>query len=177
MVDRKMMDPAPVDVGARFSHRHDAEAALKQLEEQAGVAPAQVEIVSGDGRLRRARSLESRGARTALVRWHAILGLLGLALGVLLWIFARYAAVPVFLALPTLMLFVSAAFGAVAGLFIGGLLSIRPGKGWLATAVRDDARAGHYPVVVHATSLNQAREVQDVLVRAKGDPYLGGLPT
>ncbi|NHA14766.1 hypothetical protein [Thioalkalivibrio sp. XN279] len=173
MKDKVAIDPAPVDVGARFRSRAAAERAVRELAAQ-DIAPAQVEILEGQGHMRVARSAEKRATRTALIRWHALLGAAGLLVGALCWLFAWYARLPLVLAMPGLMLFVAVAFGVVAGLLLGGLLSIRPTKGWLAAAARDDARAGDFPVVVHATDRKQAHKAREILAAAEGDPYLFG---
>lgn len=171
MKDKVAIDPAPVDVGARFVSREAAEKAVAELE-KANIALAQVEIVDDSAGLQVARGAERRATRKALVRWHVLLGAAGAVLGMLLWLFAWYARSSLVLAMPALMLFVAAAFGAVAGLLLGGLLSLRPTKGWLAAAARDDARRGAFPVVVHATDREQARRAREVLTTADGDPYL-----
>ncbi|NGP54284.1 hypothetical protein [Thioalkalivibrio sp. XN8] len=173
MKDRVAIDPAPVDVGARFSSREAAEKAIEQLA-AANIARAQVEIVDESEGLQVARGAERRATRKALVRWHVLLGAAGAVLGILLWLFAWNARSTLVLAMPALMFFVAGAFGAVAGLLLGGLLSARPAKGLLATAAQDDARAGAFPVVVHATDREQARRAREILVAAHGDPYLIG---
>jgi hypothetical protein len=166
------MDPAPVDVGARFNSKEAAESAVQQLKSAGIVKAGQVEIVAGKGLMRAARGKESQATKTALIRWHVVLGVGGLLVGVLAWLFAWYSGAQVFLTMPVLMLFVCAAFGAIAGLLLGGLLSIRPTKGWLAVAARDDARAGRYPVIVHATDRKQAAKARKILAEADGEPYL-----
>lgn len=173
MKDKVAIDPAPVDVGARFASREAAEKAVDDLA-QANIALAQVEIVDDSAGLQVARGAERRATRKALVRWHVLLGAAGAVLGMLLWLFAWYARSSLVLAMPALMLFVAAAFGAVAGLILGGLLSLRPTKGWLAATAHDDARKGLFPVVVHATDRDQARRAREILIAADGDPYLLG---
>ena len=173
MKDTVAIDPAPVDVGARFDSRAAAKNAVERLAAQ-GIAAAQVEIVDESGEMQVARAAERRATRKALIRWHVLLGAAGLVAGVLCWLFAWYARLPLALAMPGLMLFVAAAFGAVAGLLLGGLLSMRPTKGWLAAAAHDDARAGDFPVVVHATDRDQAHRAREILAAANGDPYLFG---
>ena len=166
------MDPAPVDVGARFTSREAAEKAVQRLK-SAGITKAgQVEIVAGKGHMRAARGKEAEATKTALIRWHVALGLVGLLVGALGWLFAWSSGAAVFLSMPVLMLFVCAGFGAIAGLLLGGLLSVRPTKGWLAVAARDDARAGRYPVIVHAADRKQAAKAHEILTAADGDPYL-----
>jgi hypothetical protein len=173
MNDKVAIDPATVEVGARFASRTAAEEAVERLASE-GVALAQVEILDGEGHMQVARSVELRATRKALIRWHVLLGAAGLLLGVLLWLFAWYAESTLVLAMPLLMLFVAASFGAVAGLLLGGLLAVRPTKGWLAAAAQDDARRGDFPVVVHATDRKQAHRARQILVAAKGEPYLFG---
>jgi hypothetical protein len=173
MKDKVAIDPAPIDVGARFASRTAAEDAVGRLASE-GVALAQVEILEGDGHMHVARSAELRATRKALIRWHVLLGAAGLLLGVLLWLFAWYAESTLVMVMPMLMLFIAASFGAVAGLLLGGLLAARPTKGWLAAAAQDDARRGDFPVVVHATDRKQARRAREILVAANGDPYLFG---
>ena len=171
MKDQVAIDPAPVDVGARFKSRAAAEQAVQRLV-AVDIAPAQVEILEGEGHMQAARSVEKRATKTALIRWHVLLGAGGLLLGALCWLFAWYARLPMVLAMPGLVLFVAVAFGVVAGLLLGGFISLRPTKGWLAAAARDDARAGEFPVVVHATDRQQARKAQEILRAAEGEPYL-----
>lgn len=174
MTEQSMLDPSPQDVGARFETRDKAEAAVRRLATELGVEPARVEILDDEGRMHALRDRESRATGRALVRWHAILGGVGFGVGTVAWIFGRYAAgSAMFIAMPLLSLLVFAGFGAIGGLLVAGLLSARPGKGWLATAARDDARAGLYPVVVHAADRDQAREALDLLARSHGDPYVG----
>lgn len=173
MKDKVAIDPAPVDVGARFESREAAEKAVEQLA-AADIALAQVEILDGSGGPQVARAAERRATRKALVRWHVLLGAAGAVLGILLWLFAWNARATLVLAMPALMFFVAGAFGAVAGLLLGGLLSMRPTKGLLATAAQDDARAGAFPVLVHATDRQQAHRAREILIAAEGDPYLLG---
>jgi anti-sigma-K factor RskA len=170
--DNAAMDPAPIDVGARFTSREAAERAVRRLEAEGIAVPAQVEILAGEGRMHVARAAESRATRKALVRWHVVLGAAGLLLGTLLGIFAWYSGAPIFGSEPVLVLFVFAGFGAVAGLLLGGLFALRPPKDWIAAAARDDALAGDYPVVVHATDREQAHKARESLTRSDGEPYL-----
>lgn len=109
MKDKIAIDPAPVDVGARFSSREAAEEAVEQLA-AANIARAQVEILDGSGGLQVARGAERRATRKALVRWHVLLGAAGAVLGILLWLFAWNARSTLVLAMPALMFFVAAAF-------------------------------------------------------------------
>ena len=173
MKDTVPIDPAPVDVGARFQSRDAAKGAVERLSAH-GIPAAQVEILHGSGHMQVARGAEKRATRMALIRWHVLLGAAGFVVGVLCWLFAWYARLALALAMPALTLFVCGAFGAVAGLLLAGLLSLRPAKGWLAAKARDDARAGDFPVVVHATDRQQAHRAREILASADGDPYLIG---
>jgi hypothetical protein len=172
MKDKVSIDPAPVDVGARFDSRDSARKAVERLAAERVTAPAQVEILARDGRMRAARGAESEATRQALVRWHVLLGAAGLLLGLLAGIFAWYSGFPWFHAMPVLMLVLFTVFGTVIGLLLGGLFSARPAKAWLAAAARDDARKGAYPVIVHATDHKQARRARELLADAGGNPYL-----
>lgn len=176
MKDEVAIDPAPVDVGAKFTSMEAAERAVMRLESK-GIAAAQVEILAGDGRMHVARGVERRATRRALIRWHVLLGAAGLLLGVLLWLFAWYSGATLVLAMPALMLVIAAIFGALAGMLVAGLLALRPDKGWIAAAARDDARAGDVPVIVHATGRQQAHKAREILAQSHGDPYLAGYGT
>jgi hypothetical protein len=173
MKDKVPMDPAPIDVGARFPSRQAAEKAVERLTSAGVAAPAQVEILGGEGEMRAARAAERKATKIALVRWHVVLGSAGLVAGTLAGLFAWRSGAPIFVSMPVPMLFVAAVFGTIAGLLLGGLFAIRPAKGWLAAAARDDVRAGACPVVVHATDRQQARRAREILVESDGDPYLG----
>lgn len=172
MKSKVPVDPAPVDVGARFDSRDTAEKAVERLAAERITALAQVEILAGDGVMRAARGAEREATKKALVRWHVILGAVGLVVGLLAGIYAWSAGFQWFHTMPVLMLVILVVFGTVMGLLLGGLFSARPAKTWLAATARDDARKGAFPVIVHATDHQQARRAREVLADAGGDPYL-----
>ena len=60
-------------------------------------------------------------------------------------------------------------FGAVAGLMLGGLVSLRPDHDRYIQATRDAMAAGHTTVVVHAFSAEQRDKATELLRSIGGE--------
>lgn len=60
-------------------------------------------------------------------------------------------------------------FGAVAGLFLGGFVSLRPDHDHYIEATRDAMASGRTTVVVHAFSAAQREQAADFLRAQGGD--------
>jgi hypothetical protein len=155
-------------VAAVFAQEFTAREAARGVSAALSLTQAQVQIIT-PGEPHPGRKLEPESAgiwRTILVA-HLRLGIIGAIVGLLLFaVLYRYgpayvAASPVASALVLLF------FGAVGGLFLGGLVSLRPDHDRYVEATRDAMAAGSTTVVVHAFSAEQRAQAAEYL-RAQG---------
>lgn len=158
------------NVAALYGDRQVAQAAAERLVRTAGLQQAQVRLLSpSDARVARqeifGRALEpeQRGIWHTLLRTHAVGGVLGFALGLLVyWAFVsgNNAAV---LASPrisfTAIVFLATAFG----LMVGGFVALRPDRIALITNVRRALRSGSWAVVVHPLDDDEVERVMQML--------------
>ncbi|QSX77897.1 GlsB/YeaQ/YmgE family stress response membrane protein [Agrilutibacter solisilvae] len=110
---------------------------------------------------------ESRGIWRTIVVAHVRLGIVGAVLGALVFWGLYAMGVPFVVQSWVAALLVLIGFGAVAGLFLGGLVSLRPDHDRYVEATRDAMAAGSTTVVVHAFSAEQRARAADYL-RAQG---------
>lgn len=131
----------------------------------AGLQPAQVKLVAPDEPEPDIK-LEPEGGgiwRTIVVA-HLRLGIAGavvgaIAAGIMIW-----AGLPFVARSPMAALAVATCFGAVGGLLLGGLVSIRPDHDRYVQATHDAMAAHRTTVVVHALSHEQQQRARDFLV-------------
>lgn len=163
-------------IAAIFDSRGRAETTALRLRQAAGLSAAQIKLVgpqdtSGvvEAPLSRKLEPESSGIWHTILLAHLVTGLLGMALGALfylgLWMIGNTSVS----SHPILMLFVSLFFGAIFGLLLGGLLSLRPDHYRVMAAVRKAIKRGRWAVISHPVNHDQAREVINELHRHRVD--------
>ena len=143
-------------LAAVFTSLSAARDAASAVIAEAGLQRAQVKLIE-PGEADADIKLEPEGAgiwRTIVVA-HVRLGIAGavaglLALGLLLWL-----GVPFVAASPWAAGVVLVSFGAVAGLLLGGLVSLRPDHDRYIEAAREAMESGRTTVVVHALSAEE----------------------
>lgn len=155
-------------LAAVFDSRRAAAEAAEALIARLGLSSEQVQTIAPDEpRPGRKLEPESRGIRRTLVKSHLRLGIAGLVVGALVFAALYSAGVAMIVLSPWAALGVLLAFGATAGLMLGGLVSLRPDHDAYVGAVRDARSDGRYSVVVHAFSAEQ-RDEAETLLRARG---------
>lgn len=110
---------------------------------------------------------ESAGIWRTLLRSHAILGAAGLAAGGLVALAMVRAGWPPAGSSPGMTLLFLSMMGSFFGLIVGGLLTLRPDRGWLIAQVREASALHRWTVVAHPHSRRGATRAMRLL-RASG---------
>lgn len=151
-------------VGAAFGDEEHAQSAAAEVSKQAGIASERIRVVRPeDAGFGRKLEPESSGIARTLAKSHLTLGLTGLVLGLLIAAVLVQTDVGLFKWNPFFTVGLLGAFGAVAGLLLGGLVSLRPDHDRLFVFVRDAMRNGKWSVVVHARDHDEAHRARQVL--------------
>lgn len=157
-------------VAGVFPARAQAEQAARRLTQGSGFGAEQVEVLEpGDGDWRRADVLarkmepEERGIWSTIIRAHVLAGVIGFLLGAALCLVLWMAGQPGVRSTPGIALVAMAGFGTTFGLLAGGLLSMRPDHGRVIALVRQYLREGHWAVVAHPDTPEQAAQAENTL--------------
>lgn len=159
-------------IAAIFDSRSRAETTALRLRQAAGMSEAQIKLVGPqdtagivDAPLLRKLEPEPSGIWHTVLRAHLVTGLIGMALGAVLYLSLWLMENESVLTQPVLMLFVMLFFGMIFGLLLGGLLSLRPDHYRVMAAVRKAIKHGGWAVISHPVNNNQTREVINELQR------------
>lgn len=157
-------------VAAIFAKEATAHEVATHLRSTLQLSDAQVQVITpADRRPGRKLEPESHGIFRTIIRAHVRLGLLGAvagaaAFGVLWWM-----ELPLIVNSAVMAAAVMVAFGAVAGLMLGGLVSLRPDHDRYIIKVYDALGEGRSAVIVHAFSREQSAQARDLLKEASGE--------
>src|SRR5690606_28295086 len=176
---RTRLEPAMSDVpvtaevsnhklAAVFPDARAARAAADALCRDTGLAKAQVKVVTpGSADVAIRLEPEGGGIWRTILRAHLRLGLAGAALALVAFALLYLSGVPFVAQSPVAAALALLFFGTVAGLLLGGLVSLRPDHDRYVHATRDAMQVGRSTVVVHALSAEQNAHAADFL-RARG---------
>lgn len=153
-------------VAAVFPSEVLAREAAANVRRTLSLADAQVQVVTPrDRHPGRKIEPESHGIFRTMIQAHLKLGIVGLVAGVLVWLALRAIGIAFIVNSSALSLAVLAAFGAIAGLMLGGLITLRPDHDPYIRAVYAAMDEGRSAVIVHAYDAAQ-REAADALLKA-----------
>jgi hypothetical protein len=156
-------------VAALFDQAIDAQAAAERVVRDGRLPLKRVLVVGpGDRALGRKLEPEDRGIFLTLLKAHISLGAGGLVAGLLFGWIQVIAGVGYAVASPYYTVGVAGALGMIAGLVLGGLVTLRPDHTMLITKVKDGLRKGQWAVVVHPTSRDQETRALNVLEHCGG---------
>lgn len=151
-------------VAAVFPSASAAREAARQVASSLSLDAAQVQLITPtEPHPGRKLEPESRGIWRTIVVAHVRLGIAGAVVGVLAFVALRAAGIPFIVNSPVASALVLLFFGAVAGLMLGGLVSLRPDHDRYVEATRDAMAEGRTTVVVHAFSVAQRDEAAELL--------------
>lgn len=157
-------------VAGIFRDRDAARRAAEELRDLLSLQAAQLEILyPGEGGVGRALEPEQAGIFRTILRTHAWLGLAGAVAGLLAFGLMYGLGLALIVQSAGIAALVLTGFGAVAGLMLGGLVSLRPDHDPYISRVRAGLEAGASAVVVHAFDLAQRGAAEDVLQRRGAD--------
>jgi hypothetical protein len=151
-------------LAAVFNNESAARAAAQAVIAETNLQPMQVKVITPDEPHPGIKmEPEGGGILRTIIKAHLRLGLVGLVAGALLFVLLRWLDVPAVVQSPWAAGMVMTVFGGVAGLFLGGLISLRPDHDRYIHATRDAMAERRTTVVVHALSEEQLAQAKDVL--------------
>lgn len=155
-------------VAAVFPKESAARQAAAGVSAALTLGAAQVQVITPvEPHAGRKLEPESRGIGRTIVVAHVRLGIAGIVAGALAFVALRAADIAFIVNSPVAAALVLMGFGGVAGLMLGGLVSLRPDHDRYVEATRDAMAAGDTTVVVHAFSAEQ-RDQAAAFLRAQG---------
>lgn len=153
-------------VAAVFQTRAAARAAAAAIVAELGLQPAQVKVITPDTEdVDIKLEPEGGGIWRTIVLAHLRLGIAGAILGLVVFGVLMWMAVPFVVSSPRAAGLAAIAFGGVAGLLLGGLVSLRPDHDRYIHATRDAMDEGLTTVVVHALSTDERSRAAEFLSR------------
>jgi uncharacterized membrane protein len=157
-------------VAALFGRPRDARDAAQEVVRDARLPEAQVRVVGpGDTTVDHKLEPEDRGIARTLVKSHVTLGIAGWVVGSTAGALLILAGVGWAVASPLFTLGLAAAFGAIGGLMLGGLVSMRPDRALVDTAVKSAVQRGSWAVIVHPVKQGEEARALEVLQRSGGE--------
>lgn len=157
-------------VAAVFPREEDARKAAREVGAALSLGDAQVQLITPrEPHPGHKLEPESRGIWHTIVVAHVKLGIAGALAGLLVFAVMLFAGVPFVANSPVASALLGLFFGAVAGLMLGGLVSLRPDHDRYVEHARDAIQAGHTTVVVHAFSVEQREQAAEFLRAQGGD--------
>jgi len=155
-------------VAAVFPREAAARKAAEGVSAALSLEMAQVQVITpAEPHPGRKLEPESRGIWRTIVVAHIRLGIIGLIVGLIAFLALRAAGIPFIVNSPVAAALSLIFFGGVAGLMLGGLVSLRPDHDRFVEHTRDAMAEGNTTVVVHAFSVEQREQAAEFL-RAQG---------
>ena len=155
-------------VAAAFPDANTARQAAAAVASSLSLGASQVQLIfPGEPHPGRKLEPESRGIWHTIVVAHVKLGIAGVIAGVVAFVVMYGMGLPFIVNSPLAALLVLVFFGGVAGLMLGGFVSLRPDHDRYVEATRDAMDEGMTTVVVHAFSVEQRAQAAEFL-RGRG---------
>ncbi len=155
-------------VAGIFPEQEAARRAAEELRELLALQASQLEVLSpGAEGVNRALEPEQAGIFHTILRSHAWLGLAGAVAGLVVFGVLYALGLPLVLRSAWPAALVLTFFGAIAGMLLGGLVSLRPDHDPYISRVRAGLEGGASAVVVHAFDLAQRGKAEEAL-QARG---------
>lgn len=147
-----------------------ARAAVAAVIARTGLQPAQVKLVAPDEPNPGTKlEPEGRGILRTIVFAHVWFGIAGLVVGAAVFGVMLWYGMPLIASSPGIAAVAFVFFGAIAGLMLGGLISLRPDHDRYILATQEAMTQQRTTVVVHALSGDQADQAADILSGLGGE--------
>ncbi len=157
-------------LAAVFDSRERAEDVASHLRRQFQLDASQVQVIAPeDPHPGRKIEPESRGIRQTAIKAHITFAILGVAAGLVIFAILRGMAIPAVTSSPLAVAGVLVFFGAVFGLFAGGLITLRPDQDHVVITVREALENGRFVVVAHPLDADQRGKLSEALHHASSD--------
>lgn len=157
-------------VAAVFDDPAMARAAARHVRDALALSDAQVQVL-GPGERRPGAKLEpeSHGIFRTMLVAHLRLGIAGAVVGLLVFAAFWFAGVAMFVNSPWLSAGVLIVFGAVGGMMLGGLVTLRPDHDPYVQKVYEAIGQGRHAVVVHVFDQAQRKRAVELLESRAGE--------
>ena len=153
-----------------YDTQNEAETVAGKARALPGMLPTQVRLlgpqdakVSHSEFFGRSLEPEQRGIFKTMFKTHAITGLAGGVLGLLLYVWLYSTGQPMVASSPVVAFIAFLNFGIVSGLILGGLIALRPDHVKLITSVRNALAANRWALVLHPVNPAQVQAAKDLL--------------
>lgn len=157
-------------VAGIFANATAARAQAARLRDALQLSEAQVQVVTpADPRPGHKLEPESHGIFRTMIRAHVVLGLTGAVVGALAFAVLFAMRIPFIVNSAVMAAAVLVAFGTVAGLMFGGLVTLRPDHDPFILKVQQALGEGRSAVVVHAFSRDEGAQARELLQDASDD--------
>ncbi|MBZ8141628.1 riboflavin biosynthesis protein RibA [Rubrivivax gelatinosus] len=157
-------------VAALFPEPAAARRAAESLRTQMAGSDRDVTVVApGDPDIARKLEPEQAGIWRTMKRSHLVLGAVGFGAGLLLAALLVVFGWPAAVASPQVTTAVCVGFGAVAGMMLAGLLTLRPDHSLVIRQVRHALKHGRSAVVAHPRDEAAASQASAALEAAGGE--------
>ena len=155
---------------AVFDDAVTARTAASAIQSGIPLEASQVQVVlPGEAELERKLEPENRGIWRTIGLAHLKLGVLGGVVGALAFALMYSLGIQFIVQSPWAASLIFMSYGTIAGLFLGGLVVLRPDHDRYIQAARDAASVGRASVIVHAFSRDQAATAGDLLRKRGGE--------
>lgn len=156
-------------VAGIYDQADEARNVVEEILHDGGMGIDQVKVVGPDDpATSRKLEPEEAGIAQTLLKAHITLGIAGLISGLLLAGVLLLIGVEFAVASPYYTVFIAAGFGAVFGMMMGGLVSLRPDHDALITRVEEATHEGQWAVVVHPRNAAQRTRAEEVITHSHG---------
>ncbi|KLI98716.1 hypothetical protein [Luteimonas sp. FCS-9] len=157
-------------VAAIFDSERTARRVAQQLQSERGFKASQVKVVTRhDRQPGRKLEPENRGILRTLIVAHYKLGLIGLAIGAVVFGVLYAAGITAVTNSPWFAAGLIVGYGGVFGLMFGGLVTLRPDHDPYLFKVREALAEGKAAVVVHAFDAAERDRAGEALAAASGE--------
>ena len=155
---------ATTKIAGTFDRHEDATSTMDTLKGRVEFKGMQLQLIAPHEKKFGAKlEPEVRGIARTAVRAHAVLGVVGLAAGILLWVILYSIGWNLVRSTPGLSIIPFLFFPTIAGLLLGGLITARPDQTAVITQVRDAVDQGKWALVVHPFSPRQCDEAEAIM--------------
>lgn len=153
-------------VGTDFTSAEAAQSAAGALKSERTFMDANVRVIRpNDPEIERKLETGSDDIAGTLVRSHLLLGFWGFMIGLVAASLLVLFGVQPLVSSPVMSIGVAAAFGAIGGLLLGGLFSLRPDHDPLIQRARECTDAGRWFVLVHTRKPRELERAKELLDR------------
>ncbi|KIQ96179.1 hypothetical protein [Lysobacter sp. A03] len=162
-------------LAAVFDSREQADDVAARLRQQFSLDAAQLQVISPeDPHPGRKIEPESRGIRQTAIKAHITFAILGIVAGLVIFAILRGMHITAVTSSPLAVAGVLGFFGAVFGLFAGGLITLRPDQDHVVMKVREALDNGRFVIVASPIDHDQRGRLFEAL-RSESSDVAGSL--